>query len=203
MLNLDSFFVKHGEKILRFKVKVGTEVDTIEFSKEYILGADRVNPWALQERLDTGSAKMAMYGTLHAAAMAELRDKKNEFKAWYARIHRETKAAMLQAISGSALGYGLKKAPTGEDIENEILAGEYGPEVSTWKQTLADLEKNSDQMQVLYEASKLDADAARSMSSMGKSMLERDLIGQGGPSQQRKPAEPGKPQKPHDPDADF
>ena len=200
MLNLDSFFLKHGEKILRFKVKVGPDIDTIEFSKDYILGADRVNPWALQERLDTGSSKAAMYGTLYSAAKAEYKDKQREHKIWYARIHRETKAAMLQAIQALTLSYGLKKAPTGEDIENEILAGEYGPELAERQQALAGLEKNSDQMQILYDAAKLDCEAARSMSSMGRAMLERDLIGLGGPTQQQKPSDPTKP---HNPDADF
>jgi hypothetical protein len=197
MLDIDGFFKKHGCDVLKFDVKIGSQVTRLEFTRDFVLGADRTNPWALQERLDEGSAKAAMYGTLATAAKAQLKQTQRAFKAWYAPVHRDARAELIKASNESNLAYGLKKAPTAEDVENAIANGPHGVELQKWYERLDALENDRDQMDVLYKAADLDAQAARSMSSMGKAMLERDMIGPGAP-RQLKPNEPKKPS-----DADF
>ena len=199
MFDIDSFFAKHGSKILTFDVKVGAQVTRLDFSRDFVLGADRTNPFALQQRCDEGSSKAATYGTLLVAARFDFKTAQRDFKAWYARIHKATRAKMIASINTSGLAYNLKKGPTSEDVEHELITGEYGKELRERQDALDALEKTTEQMEVLYTAAKLDAEIARSMSSMGKAMLEREMIGQGHPRQQA----PSDQKKPHNPDADF
>lgn len=200
MLDLDGFFKRHGSEILRFDIKIGGQITRLEFSRDFVLGADRTNPFALQERNDEASSKAATYGTLFVAAKYEFKQKQREFKAWYARVHQEMKKSLSEMINSSpGLAYNMKKAPTAEDVENSIANSKDGDELRRWYTTLDDLEKTMDSMEILYKAACLDAEAARSMSSMGKDMLSRDMISHGQPRQLKVDS----PKKSSNSDAEF
>lgn len=199
MFDIDSFFKKHGANILRFDIKIGGVVDRLEFSRDFLLGPDRTNPFALQERNDEASSKTATYGTLFIAAKYAFKEKQQEFDFWYAGVHREVKAALIKEISDSTLGYQLKKAPTSEDVENAVMNSSYGVELKARQVALDADEKTMDQMEILYKAAGLDADVARTMSSMGGKMLERGMISDGQPRQPK----PDAPKKTPNDDSEF
>lgn len=208
MLDIDGFFKKHGKTVLRFEVRVDGQVERIDFTKDFVLGADRCNPFAIQERLDESSSKVAFYGTLYVAALDKFKARKREYQTWYAKQAKAARSVLVQATNTASVAYGMKRAPTNEEVEHEVSAGDSGDDFRKWQDDLATLERESKNMEILFQAAAVDAEAARSMNSNTKTMIDKGLIEPGGfPAFRRESSTQGAPAspkpKPKDPDAEF
>lgn len=209
MLDIDGFFKKHGSTVLRFEIRVAGAVERVDFTKDFLLGANRTNPFAIQERLDESSSKVAFYGTLYVAALDKLKARKREYQTWYAKQAKAARSVLIKTTNESSMAYGMKRAPSNEEVEHEVSNGEQGDAYRKWQEELAVFERDSENMKILFEASRLDAEAVRSMSSIEKTLIDKGLIEPGGfpARRQEAPAGPSATDSPkkikHDPDAEF